>query len=198
LPDAEALARRTEFILRFPHLVSWAKLCPRTIQSGATSRAGTTGKGNLYLKGVLGEAAAAAAAKTDTFLGERYRRIVKRCGKLKALVAVARSILIIIWHLLADPTARYHDLGASYYASRIDKGKKARNHIRRAQRRSRGGGHSVRTWTPGWSRTARSSTPCARFWSGPPGTATPPAAWKSPSPRSPNPDRPSTPRTAGG
>jgi transposase len=114
------------------HLVSWAKLCPRTIQSGATRRAGTTGKGNPYLKGVLGEVAA-AAAKTDTFLGERYRRIVKRRGKLKALVAVARSILVIVWHLLADPAARYHDLGAGYYADRIDKGKKARNHIRQLE-----------------------------------------------------------------
>ena len=114
------------------HLVSWAKLCPRTIQSGAKTRAGTTGKGNPYLKGVLGEAAA-AAAKTDTFLGERYRRIVKRRGKLKALVAVARSILVIVWHLLADPAARYHDLGAGYWADRIDKGKKARNHIRQLE-----------------------------------------------------------------
>ena len=89
---------------RFPtaaHLVSWAKLCPRTIQSGATSARGKSGKGNPYLKGALGEAAA-AAAKTDTFLGERYRRIVKRRGKLKALVAVARSILVIIWNLLSN------------------------------------------------------------------------------------------------
>src|SRR6478736_2115720 len=77
------------------HLVSWAKLCPRTIQSGPVTRGGKTGKGNPYLKGALGEAAA-AAAKTDTFLGERYRRIVKRRGKLKALVAVARSILVVI------------------------------------------------------------------------------------------------------
>jgi transposase len=113
-------------------LVSWARLCPRTIQSGTTHRAGATGKGNPYLRGVLGEAAA-AAAKTDTFLGERYRRLVKRRGKLKALVAVARSILVIVWHLLADPTARYHDLGADYYSSRIDKGKKARNHIRQLE-----------------------------------------------------------------
>jgi transposase len=113
-------------------LVSWAKLCPRTIQSGAKTRAGATGKGNPYLRGVLGEAAA-AAAKTDTFLGERYRRLVKRRGKLKALVAVARSILVIVWHLLADPAARYHDLGAGYWASRIDKGKKARNHIRQLE-----------------------------------------------------------------
>src|ERR671912_866470 len=63
------------------HLVSWARLSPRTIQSGAKRRAGTTGKGNPYLKGVLGEVAA-AAAKTDTFLGERYRRLVRRIGKL--------------------------------------------------------------------------------------------------------------------
>jgi transposase len=120
---------------RFPtagHLVSWAKLSPRTIQSGARSRGGRTGKGNPYLKGILGEAAA-AAAKTDTFLGERYRRLVKRVGKLKALVAVARSILVIIWQLLADPAARYHDLGAGYYASRIDTGRKARSHIRQLQ-----------------------------------------------------------------
>jgi transposase len=114
------------------HLVSWAKLSPRTIQSGARSRAGRTGKGNPYLKGMLGEAAA-AAAKTDTFLGERYRRIVKRRGKLKALVAIARTILVIIWHLLADRAARYHDLGAGYYASRIDKDRKARNHIRQLE-----------------------------------------------------------------
>jgi transposase len=114
------------------HLVSWARLSPRTIQSGTKQRAGATGKGNPYLKGVLGEAAA-AAAKTDTFLGERYRRLVKRRGKLKALVAVARSILVIVWHLLADPTARYHDLGSDFYASRIDTDRKTRTHIRQLQ-----------------------------------------------------------------
>jgi transposase len=116
---------------RFPtaaHLVSWAKLCPRTIQSGPVTRGGKTGKGNPYLKGVLGEAAA-AAAKTDTFLGERYRRLVKRRGKLKALVAVARSILVIIWNLLNDPTARFHDLGADYHTSRTNTERKIRNHI---------------------------------------------------------------------
>jgi transposase len=114
------------------HLVSWAKISPQTLQSGARSRAGRTGKGNPYLKGVLGEAAA-AAAKTDTFLGERYRRLVKRRGKLKALVAIARSILVIVWHLLADPAARYHDLGAGYYTSRIDKNRKTRNHVRQLE-----------------------------------------------------------------
>ena len=120
---------------RFPaagHLVSWAKLSPRTIQSGTSSRSGRTGKGNPYLKGILGEAAA-AAARTGTFPGERCRRIVKRRGKLKALVAVARSILVIIWNLLASPAARHHDLGSGYHASRTDTGKKVRNHIRQLE-----------------------------------------------------------------
>ena len=116
---------------RFPtpeHLVSWAKLCPRTIQSGPVTRAGKTGKGNPYLKGALGEAAA-AAAKTDTFLGERYRRVVKRRGKLKALVAVARSILVIIWQLLANPTAHFHDLGPDYHTNRVAIERRLRNHL---------------------------------------------------------------------
>src|SRR6476659_8277006 len=116
---------------RFPtpaHLVSWAKLCPRTIQSGPVTRGGKTGRGNPYLKGALGEAAA-AAARTDTFLGERYRRIVKRRGKLKALVAVARAILVVIWHLLANPEARFRDLGPDYHTQRIHTERKLRNHI---------------------------------------------------------------------
>ncbi len=120
---------------RFPtanHLTAWAKLTPRTIQSGAKHRAGKTGKGNPYLKGVLGEAAA-AAAKTNTFLGDRYRRIVKRRGKLKALVAVARSILTIVWHLLADPTTRFHELGADYHMTRINKGRKIRHLVQQLE-----------------------------------------------------------------
>ena len=120
---------------RFPtadHLVSWAKLCPRTIQSGARSSAGKTGKGNRYLRAALGEAAA-GAAKTQTFLGERYRRLIKRRGKLKALVAVARSILVIIWNLLANPGMRYHDLGIDFHTKRIDTARRTRNHVRQLE-----------------------------------------------------------------
>ena len=110
-------------------MVSWAKISQRTIQSGAKNRAGKTGKGNRYLKGVLGEAAA-AAARTNTFLGARYRRLARRIGKLQALVAVARSILVIVWHLLADPTSRYHDLGPEFFDNRIRPERHKINHIR--------------------------------------------------------------------
>lgn len=114
------------------HLVSWAKLSPQTIQSGPKNRSGKTGKGNRYLRSVLGEAAT-AAAKTDTFLGERYRRLVRRRGKPKALVAVARSILVITWHLLADPHARFHDLGSDFYDHHLHKDRKTRNLVRQLQ-----------------------------------------------------------------
>ncbi len=111
------------------HLVSWAKLSPQTIQSGPKTKAGKTGKGNRYVKGILGEVAA-AAAKTDTFLGARYRRLVRRRGKQRALTAVARSILVIVWHLLNDPDARYIDLGPDHYTARIDPNRKTRDLVR--------------------------------------------------------------------
>jgi transposase len=120
---------------RFPtpgHLVSWARLTPQTMQSGAVTRSGKTGKGNPYLKGVLGSAVA-TAGRTDTFLGQRYRRLARRRGKLKALVAVARSILVIAWHLLSQRDARFHDLGGDYYTTRIDKNRKTRSHVRQLE-----------------------------------------------------------------
>jgi hypothetical protein len=119
---------------RFPtaaHLVSWAGLCPRTIQSGPRTRHGSK-QGDTYLRGHLGQAAIGAAA-TATFLGERYRRIGRRRGKAKAQVAVARSILVIIWHLINDPGARYADLGPGYHETRTDKNKRTRNHIRQLE-----------------------------------------------------------------
>ena len=70
------------------HASAWAKLSPQTIQSGARTRAGKTGKGNRWLRSALGDAAM-AAGKTDTYLGERYRRIRRRRGKQKAIVASA-------------------------------------------------------------------------------------------------------------
>ena len=120
---------------RFPtaaHLVSWAGLCPPTSQSGPRTRHGKTGQGSTYLRGYLGQAAN-GAARTGTFLGERYRRLARRRGQAKAQVAVARSILVIIWHLLARPTARYADLGPSHYESTIDKNRKTRSHVRQLE-----------------------------------------------------------------
>lgn len=113
-------------------LCSWAKISPRTVQSGRKTGPATTGRGNPYLKAALGQMAT-GAAKTDTFLGQRYRRLIKRMPKAKAHAALQRSILVIIFHLLADPTATYHDLGADYYTTRIDIQRRTRTLVTQLQ-----------------------------------------------------------------
>jgi len=120
---------------RFPtaaHLVSRAGLCPSARQSGPRTRAGKKGQGNTWLRGSPGQAAT-GAARTTTFPGERYHRIARRRGKAKAQVAVARSILVIIWHLPAEPAARFTAPGHAYYQDRTGKDRKLRNHIRQIQ-----------------------------------------------------------------
>ena len=121
---------------RFPtaaHLCSWARFAPGIKESAGKSKGrGSTGHGNPYLARVLGEAAV-GASRTDTFLGERYRRIARRRGKKKAIVAVGRSILVIVWHLLSDPDTRYHDLGSDFYDNRLGPERKKRAHIRQLE-----------------------------------------------------------------
>jgi transposase len=121
---------------RFPtagHLVSWARFAPGVKESAGKKKGkGTTGHGNRYLARALGEAAV-SAGKTDTFLGERYRRIARRRGKKRAIAALGRSILVIVWHLLSDPEARFHDLGPDFYDTRIGPERKKRNHIRQLE-----------------------------------------------------------------
>jgi transposase len=115
------------------HLVSWARFAPGVKESaGKRKGKATTGHGNPYLARVLGEAAA-AAGRTDTFLGERYRRIARRRGAKRAMVAVGRSVLVIVWHLLSDPDARFHDLGPGFYDTRIDAERRKRNHVRQLE-----------------------------------------------------------------
>ncbi|MCW2539878.1 MAG: putative transposase [Frankiales bacterium] len=85
-----------------------------------------------YLARVLGESAV-VAGRTDSFLGERYRRIAKRRGKKRAIVAVGRSILVIVWHLLSDEQAVFNDLGADHFTRHVNSETKKRNHIRQLE-----------------------------------------------------------------
>jgi transposase len=120
---------------RFPtagHLVSWAGLAPVARQSGPRSRKPKKGQGDAYLRGYCTQAANGAAG-TDTFLGERLRRLSRRLGGNRAKCAVARSILVIVWHLLADPSARFADLGPDWHERKGDRDRKIRAHLRQLQ-----------------------------------------------------------------
>jgi transposase len=114
------------------HLVSWAKFAPIDAQSAGKKKGGSTGKGNPWLAGALGEIVA-GLSRTNTFLGERYRRLARRRGKKRAIVAVGNSVLTIVWHLLADADRRYHDLGPTYHESKINKQRRQRDLVRQLE-----------------------------------------------------------------
>ena len=114
------------------HAAAWARLTPRSRQSGETAKPGRTGKGNRYLRGGPGQAAM-TAARTDTRLGAMYRRIARKRGKQKAIVAVSRVICEIAWILICDPAARFEELGPRYYSPRSP-ARQTRDKIREIER----------------------------------------------------------------
>ncbi len=98
------------------HLASWAGLCPGQDQSAGKRRSGRTRKGNSWLRTGLVEAAQ-AAGRTKTYLGEQYHRIAARRGKRRAAVAVAHSLIVIVYHVLATERT-FEDLGYRYLDER--------------------------------------------------------------------------------
>lgn len=117
---------------RFPtpgHLASWARFTPIVKESAGRSKSNSaTGHGNRYLARILGQVAV-TGGKSDTFLGERYRRIARRRGNKKAIVAVGRSTLI---HHLA-PAIRFHDLGPGFYEQHRSTATKRRQAVRQLE-----------------------------------------------------------------
>jgi transposase len=120
---------------RFPtagHLVSWAKFAPIDNSSAGKKKGSSTGKGNPWIGGTLGEIVI-GASRTHTFLAERYRRLARRRGKKRAIVATGNTVLTIAYHLLSDPAARYTDLGPGFYDSKAGRERHARNLIRQLE-----------------------------------------------------------------
>jgi transposase len=109
---------------RFPtaaHLASWAGLCPGNNESAGKHHSGKTRKGNKELCAVLAECAW-SAGRTSTYVAAQFRRFHRRFGKKggkKAAIATAHTLIVIIWHVLAENTA-YRDLGSDYFTRRID------------------------------------------------------------------------------
>lgn len=102
---------------RFPTaaaLASWSGVAPGNNQSAGRSYSGATTHGNVWLKGGLGDAAAAAARTKGTYLDAHFRRPIRRMGKKRTLVAVMHKIVIAMWHMLTND-ARYQDLGPNHW-----------------------------------------------------------------------------------
>ena len=99
------------------HLASWAGMCPGNNESAGKRKSGKTGKGSRYLRAALVQAAWAASHQQGTYLAAQYHRLVRRMGKKKALVAVGHSILVIVYHVLAN-RASYQELGGDYFDRR--------------------------------------------------------------------------------
>lgn len=101
---------------RFPsadHLCSWAGICPGNNESAGKRKSGKTNKGNRILKSTLTQCAMVAVKNKDTFFYAQYQRLLVRRGKKKAVIAVAHSMLIAIYHVLSGSS--FNDLGADYY-----------------------------------------------------------------------------------
>ena len=106
-------------------LASWAGMCPGNNESAGKRRSGKTRKGNRYLRAVLVQAAWVASHQKETYLAAQYKRMVKRMGKKKALVAVGHTIVVIVWHVLKKKTS-YQELGGDYFDRRYKEQQKKR------------------------------------------------------------------------
>lgn len=105
---------------RFPsaaHAASWAGLAPGRHESAGRNRSSRIRQGNKHLKAALVQAAHAAGKRKDHYLGAQYRRLAARRGKQRATIAVAHSILVIVYHMLQRGTA-YVELGGDYFDQR--------------------------------------------------------------------------------
>jgi transposase len=105
---------------RFPsaaHAASWAGLAPGRHESAGRNRSSRIQAGNTHLKTALVQAAHAAGKRKDHYLGAQYRRLAARRGKQRAAIAVAHSILVIVYHMLKNGT-EYIELGGDYFDKR--------------------------------------------------------------------------------
>jgi len=95
-------------------------MCPGNKRSAGKNQSGRTPQGNAWLAGVLTECGWAARRARDTYLAAQFWQVARRRGQERAAVAVGHSILVIAWHILADPGSRYDELGGDYFARRLD------------------------------------------------------------------------------
>jgi transposase len=119
------------------HLASWAGMRPGNNESAGKRRGGKTTKGNRWLKRILVQAAWAASHTKATYPSAQYRRLARRRGRKKALVAVGHTLLVIVYHVLKRGTS-YEEPGADFL-DRLDTQRLTQQLVKRLE----GLGHKV-------------------------------------------------------
>jgi transposase len=120
---------------RFPSFgqcASWVALCPGNRNSAGKRGSGKTRKGNKHLRTALVEAAEAASMKSGSYLQAQFSRLARRLGRKKAIIALARRILEVIYHMLKTPDSVFLEKGA-HFMHQDQKERTIRQHVRRLQ-----------------------------------------------------------------
>lgn len=99
-------------------LASWSCLCPGNNVSAGKRLSGRTRKGNRWLRRAFCQMAWAASRQKNSYCKTQYRRIAGRRGKQRALLALAHTLLVVVYHILANPALEYKDLGEDYFDKR--------------------------------------------------------------------------------
>jgi len=114
------------------HISSWGGICPGNEESAGKRKRSRTTKGNVWLKRALCQAAWAASRQKGSYFQAQYRRLAARRGKKRAIMAVAHSLLDVIYHLLKHPELEYHDLGGDYF-DQLDPQRLSRHLVKRLE-----------------------------------------------------------------
>jgi transposase len=114
----------------FEQCASWVALCPGNRKSAGKRGSGKTRKGNKHLRAILVEAAQAASMRSGSYLQAQFSRLTRRLGRKKAIIALARRILEVIYHMLKTPASAFQEKGAHYMHAE-HKERAIRQHLRR-------------------------------------------------------------------
>jgi transposase len=119
---------------RFPtagHLASWAGLCPTNKESAGKRMHGPVNRGNVWLRSIMGEVAWASIKTRASYFYAQFHRIARRRGRNKAAIAVAHSLLVVVYHVLRTRKP-YTELGVDYL-DQLDAARIERHHVRRLE-----------------------------------------------------------------
>jgi len=111
------------------HISSWAGICPGNNESAGKKKSGKTRKGNKILKSTLVQCAQSAVKNKESFYSAQYHKLMVKRGKKRAIVAVAHSMLISIYHMLKN-NMDYVDLGSDYY-NQFNTDKKVNSYLKK-------------------------------------------------------------------